>query len=325
MKHTAHQRVIHSLLAALCVATVSGCQEVVRPDFSAPPVPQLPVDPTTIPDAEPKAEALSAQGNQSPYTRNGREYEVLPSAAGYGERGASTWYGTDFHGRRTANGEIHDMYLMTAAHPTLPLPSYARVTNLRSNKSVVVRINDRGPYTGKHLIKLSIAAAAKLGVLDRNEQFVEVRGIDTGAAPDARPLPDSRVREGKPVQAPTAAPQPRRVPESTPAPVTERRQDGPRAPTRYELGSATPRTPDPTPVSGQFYTQAGAFKSTANADKLRNRLNRAGISNVSVVKGESGIGTVYRVLCGPYATRSAAEYALNPLRSLGISGRIVAP
>ncbi|MGB0712092.1 MAG: septal ring lytic transglycosylase RlpA family protein [Gammaproteobacteria bacterium] len=329
MKPSMHPPISVTALALLGAVTLGGCQEVVRPDFSAPPIPRLPVDPATIPDAEPKSEPLSARGNESPYTRNGREFRVLPSAANYAERGSSTWYGTDFHGRRTANGEIHDMYRMTAAHPTLPLPSFARVTNLRADKSIVVRINDRGPDDGKHLIKLSIAAAGKLGVLDRNEQFVEVRGIDTGATSAPKPMTDTRVREGRPVQAPAAVstPTPASAPVNTsrPAPVSERRKDGPMDPARYELGSATPKAPDPEPVTGQFYVQAGAFKSEQNAEKLRNRLNRAGITDVSVVKGSSGIGTVFRVYQGPFPNRPAADSALDPLRSLGISGRVVTP
>jgi len=138
------------------------------------------VDIHGIPDAVPRQEPLSRTGNK-PYYALGRRYEPMPDARGYRKRGTASWYGKKFHGRRTSSGETYDMYGMTAAHRTLPLPSYVRVTNLRNRKSVVVRVNDRGPFLHDRLIDLSYAAAYKLGIIATGTGHVEVSSI-TGAA-----------------------------------------------------------------------------------------------------------------------------------------------
>ncbi|WP_426701026.1 septal ring lytic transglycosylase RlpA family protein [Rhodanobacter sp. Col0626] len=126
----------------------------------------------------PKAEPHSLYGNKSPYTVLGRTYRVLPSASGYDERGIASFYGNKFHGYKTSSLETYDMYAFSAASTTLPLPSYARVTNLENGKSVIVRINDRGPFHQNRLIDLSYAAAVKIGIWPRGTGLVEVRGID---------------------------------------------------------------------------------------------------------------------------------------------------
>ena len=120
------------------------------------------INTTLIPNATPKSEPITNAGNKSPYEVFGKTYWVLPSSNGYKETGIASWYGTKFHGRLTSNGEIYNMYGMTAAHKTLPIPCYARVTNVENGSSVVVRINDRGPFHGARLIDLSYVAAMKL-------------------------------------------------------------------------------------------------------------------------------------------------------------------
>ncbi len=140
--------------------------------------PRHPIDPYSIPDAVPHPEPRSRLGNPASYVVNGHRYYVLASARGYVERGIASWYGTKFHGRRTSSGEPYDMYAMTAAHKTLPLPTYVRVTNLRNGRSVVVRVNDRGPFHPNRIIDLSWAAAAKLGILGHGTGLVEVRALD---------------------------------------------------------------------------------------------------------------------------------------------------
>lgn len=140
-----------------------------------------PVDIHSIPDAVPRAEPLSKTGNR-PYEALGQRFVPMKSAAGYRERGTASWYGKMFHGRRTSSGEQYDMYAMTAAHPTLPLPSYAKVTNLSNGKSVVVRVNDRGPFLHGRIIDLSYAAAYKLGIIGQGTGHVEVSAI-TGTEP----------------------------------------------------------------------------------------------------------------------------------------------
>ena len=146
---------------------------------------QRPREVSGVPDAVPRAEPRSAGGNK-PYVVFKKKYYPLPSADGYRERGVASWYGKKFHGRRTSNGEQYDMYAMSAAHKTLPLPSYARVRNLDNGKSVIVRINDRGPFLHNRLIDLSYAAAARLGIVGTGTGLVEVEGIDP-AAPTTAP------------------------------------------------------------------------------------------------------------------------------------------
>ena len=128
-------------------------------------------------DAEPRYIEPGGPGNKSPYTVWGKQYRVMSSASGYVERGIASWYGQKFHGHKTSNGETFDMYAMSAAHKTLPLPSYARVTNLDNGRSVVVRVNDRGPFHGDRLIDLSYAAAKKLGYQSHGTARVEVAAI----------------------------------------------------------------------------------------------------------------------------------------------------
>lgn len=131
-----------------------------------------------IADAVPKTEPRSRYGNPDSYVVFGKRYKTKASATGHFERGVASWYGKKFHGRRTSSGERYDMYAMTAAHKTLPLPTYAKVTNLENGRSTVVRINDRGPFHGDRVIDLSYAAATKLGVVRTGTAFVEVKAID---------------------------------------------------------------------------------------------------------------------------------------------------
>lgn len=167
---------LHSA-CALCIALLlGGCSSIAVKD-SAPP---QPTDVSSIPDAVPRAEPRSKYGNRPSYKVNGTTYHVLKDAAGYNERGIASWYGKKFHGRRTSSGETYDMYATTAAHRSLPLPCYARVTNLQNGRSVVVKINDRGPFHGNRLIDLSYAAAVKLDIIASGTGLVEVRVLDAG-------------------------------------------------------------------------------------------------------------------------------------------------
>lgn len=154
--------------------------------------PPIPADVSRIPEPVPRNEPLSRYGNRSPYTVLGQTYQVLPSAKGYRERGIASWYGTKFHGRATSSLEPYDMYQLSAAHKSLPLPSFARVTNLENGRSVTVRVNDRGPFHGNRLIDLSYAAAVKLGVHIKGTAPVQVEAIDPDgyrAEPSPVPVP----------------------------------------------------------------------------------------------------------------------------------------
>jgi rare lipoprotein A len=171
-------------VAAFLALALAACATTRRPPPPVPgpvPVPPPPADIVRIPDAVPRAEPRSAHGNPPFYDALGRRYFVLPSAEGYDERGVASWYGPAFHGGNTSSGEPYDMYGMTAAHKTLPLPSYARVTSLNNGRSVVVRINDRGPFVANRIIDLSYTAAAKLDMLRDGTAMVEVRALTPGA------------------------------------------------------------------------------------------------------------------------------------------------
>ncbi len=140
--------------------------------------PSAPPDIDKIPEPVPKIEPRSRYGNKSPYTVRGKTYRVLPKCAGYDQRGIASWYGEKFHGYTTSNFERYDMYAYTAASKVLPLPCYARVTNLENGRSVIVRVNDRGPFVANRIIDLSYVAAVKLGVWPGGTAMVEVRGLD---------------------------------------------------------------------------------------------------------------------------------------------------
>jgi len=178
-------RLALALPAALLAACSLGSHRT-APQHPAPvtPPPAAPAPPSSvdaIPDAVPRAEPRSAHGNPPFYDVLGQRYFVLVSADGYLERGVASWYGPTFHGGNTSSGEPYDMYGMTAAHKTLPLPTYARVTNLRNGRSIVVRINDRGPFVANRLIDLSYTAAAKLDMIRDGTTLVEVRALTPGA------------------------------------------------------------------------------------------------------------------------------------------------
>jgi len=138
------------------------------------------VDVSRIPDAVPKNEPRSKYGNPPSYVVNGKTYYVMNSGRNFSERGIASWYGEKFHGRRTSSGETYDMYAMTAAHKSLPLPSYVEVTNLDNGKKIVVKVNDRGPFHDNRVIDLSYTAAAKLDILAKGTGLVEVRSIEPG-------------------------------------------------------------------------------------------------------------------------------------------------
>ncbi len=153
---------------------------------ASPPAEEPVAQDTPAPEPTVAVEPLSKKGNQSPYRVKGRSYSVLPRAEGYVETGRASWYGEEFHGRPTSNEEVFDMHEFSAAHRTLPLPSYVRVTNLANGREVTVRVNDRGPFKDDRIIDLSYAAAKKLGMIDAGTALVEVRAL-TPAGIEERP------------------------------------------------------------------------------------------------------------------------------------------
>lgn len=175
----------------LSMLVLQGCSVLRRaPETPQRPpagVPKPPRDLDSIPDAVPRAEPRSRYGNPETYEVFGKKYRVMKSARGHTERGLASWYGPGFHSERTSSGEPYDMYSMTAAHKTLPIPSYVRVTHLGNGRSIVVRVNDRGPFVGNRIIDLSYTAAHKLGMVGTGTAPVEIRVLQPGDTDSARP------------------------------------------------------------------------------------------------------------------------------------------
>jgi rare lipoprotein A len=223
-----------------------------------------------IPDATPRLEPLHRFANR-PYTVLGQDFVPATALRPYKERGIASWYGRKFHGQKTAIGETYDMYAMTAAHPTLPLPSYARVTNVATGKSVVVRVNDRGPFLHGRIIDLSFTAAQRVGIAGRGSGEVEVEAIIPG---ESRTL--------------TAA--------------------APLAPVAREAVAAASvtATPPQPPAAGGFAVQLGAFQNYANAQSFlaHVQVELAAADVQPKVREANGL---FRVYVGPYPDRDEAK------------------
>jgi rare lipoprotein A len=175
--------VMSLLCSALCATLLAACASAPpERDSGGPP----PFSPISVPDAQPRIEPLIVGGPNKPYEVLGQTYTPLTTDRSLRESGIASWYGRKFHGRRTASGEVYDMYAMTAAHKTMPLPSYARVLNPANGRSVIVRVNDRGPFVAGRIIDLSYTAAAKLDVL-RNPTAVQVQRITFEEMRNAKP------------------------------------------------------------------------------------------------------------------------------------------
>jgi rare lipoprotein A len=285
------------LLAGLAVATVlSACVTPREPSIKStlPPAtitpPQLP---DSVPDAMPRIEPKARSGNPPFYDVFGKRYFVLSSSVGYVERGVASWYGPGFHRVRTSTGEPYDMYGMTAAHKTLPLPAFVRVTNLQNGRSVVVRVNDRGPFVGNRIIDLSYTAAAKLDMLRNGTAFVEVRTIDSYV-----PAAATATATAAPTAAATA---------TAAAPASAAR-----APVE---GGATGASGSRTAL----FVQAGAFSDPANAERLAEKLRGGSYGKVFVRDDQLAGRRLYRVRIGPVPDVAEFDRVVAALGRAGIS------
>ena len=281
---------------------------------------QVPADIDAIPDALPKPEPLHRFAN-NPYSVFGRDYVPLRELKPYQARGIGSWYGRKFHGQKTSSGEPYDMYGMTAAHPTLPIPSYVRVSNPANGKSVVVRVNDRGPFHAGREIDLSWTAAYKLGYIGQGSTLVVVESILPGQVlavavprsgnPGAQSEPASPARDTAPGSAGgiTSAPPPRRDDGEDPI---------------AKLAAAEPEPPLPQVQDRRgHFLQLGAFGNRDNAEALRMRLSRelGELSGKLVVQVS---GALYRVQLGPWPDAAAAQLAGVRLReSFGMAPLVV--
>lgn len=246
-----------------------------------PPAAATAPPPDSVPDMVPRTEPRSRYGNPPFYDVMGKRYFVLSSSVGYVERGVASWYGPGFHKVRTSTGETYDMYGMTAAHKTLPLPAYVRVTNLQNGRSIVVRVNDRGPFVGNRIIDLSYTAASKLDMLRNGTAMVEVRSLEA-------------VSSNTPLVAQVAEPPP------APAP----------APAADVTTVAVPRA---------LYIQAGAFSDPRNADRLLEKLRGGGYGKVFVQDNEIAGRRMYRVRIGPVPNVAEFDRVVAALERVGVN------
>ncbi len=261
------------------------------------------VDVSRIPDATPTLHTGPYKAN--PYTVLGKTYFPIQESKSYVASGTASWYGTKFHGQNTANGEVYDLYGMSAAHKTLPLPSYVRVTNLDNNRSVILRVNDRGPFYSDRIIDLSYAAAKKLGYAETGTARVKVEGIDPQQwwAQRGRPAP---LMLNEPQVAQNSAP-------VVTASAGTVEQWTPPAQQHAAAVVPVPMKSTATAASGQ-YLQVGAFANPDAAELLRSKLSSmvsAPVFISSIVRNQQ---TLHRVRLGPFGTPNEAQQAQNSVR-----------
>jgi rare lipoprotein A len=275
-------------------------------------------DVNQVPDAIPRDEPRSVFGNPPFYYVGGHRYVVLPSASGYVERGVASWYGTEFHGLRTSTGEPYDMFAMTAAHKTLPLPCYARVTNLSNGRNAVVRINDRGPFVANRIIDLSYSAAARLDMIRNGTAFVQVEVLTPAAPALTASMPVNTPAAQAASVGVSSVPAMNPPPASQPAPVTAPAAATGTAP-GIPVAAAPPEAgaPAAAPVpTGSFYIQVGAYSRPENASGAVRRLRAAGLANVFTLAADAH-QPLQRVRIGPIASVQQFDATIERLSALG--------
>jgi rare lipoprotein A len=304
---------------ALCVAALlAGCASGPEPRTATPsqrdgaPA-QAPADLATLPDPVPRIEPIRKGGPNKPYEVLGQSYEPIAEDVPWREQGLASWYGTKFHGRRTASGELFSMYGLTAAHRTLPIPSYARVRHMKTGKSVIVRINDRGPFHASRVIDLSYAAAVKLGMASAGNAQVEVtrltfddirRGVWGGESSSA----DDAVAEG-------AAAEVAAVP--APAALVSERVSA------VSVPSSPPPSRAHTPAQRGFYVQLAAMRQREGVDRLQQRVSSE-LADLLPMLAVFHEASLYKLKVGPYATRQDAVLAAAQAReALQLSPMVV--
>jgi len=308
------------LAVAALVALIAACGTTPKKagyyQDDGPPD-RVPADIAAIPDAVPRVEPVH-RATSKPYTALGRTYTPLTGDAPFRQRGIASWYGRQFHGNRTANGETYDMFAMTAAHPILPIPSYVRVTNVRSGRSVIVRVNDRGPFKHDRVIDLSYAAATKLGIAAAGTGEVEVERITMTQIANG----DTRRGEGPtPVIASAAAPATAAPPSTAAVPTAAVVPVAAPAATLAVAGELAPMgAPTAAPQRG-WSVQLGAFAQEANAEALAGRAAAllAFLDPDALNAGTPRVereGGVYRVLVGATADRDAAQVLARELEKV---------
>jgi rare lipoprotein A len=257
----------------------------------------------SIPNAIPKQEPILNRSNK-PYKALGATYKPMTSYQPYKAKGVASWYGKRFHGKKTSSGEVYDMYGMSAAHTILPLPSYVKVTNPANGRSVIVRVNDRGPFKHSRVIDLSYAAAYKLRFISKGSTVVEVEAIDT----------NNLANYAQPTVAQESAVSTAAI--ELPAPVATTTSASTPVPTTIPAITTTPinlPVQDNNPVINGYFIQAGAFKNETNADALIKKIQGLDIEqNVGMAKVYNG--DLHRLKLGPYESKQAAEQVAASIR-----------
>lgn len=265
-----------------------------------------PKDLDNIPNATPKKEPLLPRSNK-PYKALGVVYTPMTISQNYKERGLASWYGKRFHGKKTSSGEVYDMYNMTAAHTRLPLPSYAKVTNIANGRSVIVRVNDRGPFKSTRIIDLSYAAAYKLRLISQGSGMVEVEAIHPDQI-SSNPAPSTTTGQAPDIVA--------EAPVTTPVAYNSATdEDSPTAVATPIVTSQknTNASANNDPIITEYFIQAGAFKNEANAEALVKKIQGLEIEQ------NAGINRVYnnglhRLKLGPYDSKEAADQVAASIR-----------
>lgn len=278
IKHT------RSVSILLLIILLSSCSHVVKKDGP----PNYYIDETRIPNAVPKCEPLAKYGNMRSYTVFGKRYYVMKAHHNYEEKGIASWYGTQFHARRTSSGERYNMLAMTAAHKTLPLPTYVEVTNLRNNRKIIVKVNDRGPFASNRIIDLSYVAAKKLGMLGHGTAPVKIKTID----------PNTYGRSW----------------------MMAKRASGSSCATKRNHNQPSHFAPVVAIENDKMlpvYLQVGAFRDRLNAIKLKNRLVTLLEAPIKIYSPTTNT-RLYRVQVGPIKDMAAREEITHRLRGLGI-------
>ncbi len=290
-------RLLRPTALLLLVALLAACASKPRLAGRDGPDSSPPAGLERVPDAEPRVEPLRQGGPNKPYEVLGESYSPVTSDRAMRESGGASWYGRKFHGKPTASGEPYDMYAMTAAHKTMPIPSYARVRNPANGREVIVRINDRGPFSPGRVIDLSYTAALKLGLLG-------------GVAPVlVERLTNDDIRAGL-WRRDRVLPTPEPLPAADDMPLAAVGTATPAAPT---AATAAPAAPGPTaaPAAG-FWLQLGAFRQRDGAALLQQRIQREAAEVLTSVFDERAL---FRVQAGPYASRAEALGIAERLRA----------
>ena len=318
------------LAALILLGLLGGCTSLppahpapapAAPAPQALPTPAPPLDLDNIPDAVPRAEPRSVHGNPPYYDVFGQRYTVLATSEGFVERGVASWYGPTFHGKSTSSGEPYDMYAMTAAHRTLPLPCYARVTNLSNGRSVIVRINDRGPFASNRIIDLSYTAAAKLDMIRPGTAFVELRTISSLGSPlPAVPEIDAPAAAASSAAQPSSSAMPEVAPAESAAPT-----GAPALPAEAPAPNAAAQSMPTGNRSVALYVQVGAYSDPLNASKVVERVRAAGIAHVYQSSALSAGKPVQRVRVGPISSVEDFDVLVARLTAIGFPGARLAP